>query len=281
MDQSSTLKIGAWTFDPNRRRLTNAAAERRISPKAAAVLSVLANADGGVCSRDMLLDQVWPTVTVGEEVLTHAISELRRALGDQRGEVRHIETIPKRGYRLACPVRRDRADQPMTLALPGMPGGLPASISLNSYTTYLSAHDTFERGGLTAMTDTMTLLRAAMVESPDFAPATALLATTLAHIVGFYGGGRDHLDEALAASQMALELDPRCTEALCARGLALFCTGSLDQARQACLTALAVDSASFDAHYYLGRICIMSGEFQTAALLLDRAARLVARPRSP
>lgn len=275
MDQSSTLKIGAWTFDPDRRRLTNGSAERRISPKAAAVLSVLADAEGGVCTRDMLLDQVWPTVTVGEEVLTHAISELRRALGDQRGEAQHIETIPKHGYRLACAVQRDQLDdQPMTLALPGMARGLPASISLNSYTTYLSAHDTFERGGLTSMTDAMTLLRVSMGESPDFAPATALLATILAHVVGFYGGGRDHLNEALATSQMALELDPRCTEALCARGLALFCTGSLDEARQACLAALAVDSASFDAHYYLGRICIMTGEFETAVLLLDRAARL-------
>jgi len=271
MDQSSTLKIGAWTFDPDRRRLTNGSAERRISPKAAAVLSALADADGGVCTRDMLLDQVWPTVTVGEEVLTHAISELRRALGDQRGAAQHIETIPKHGYRLACLVQHD---QETTLALPGLAKALPASISLNGYTTYLAAYDTFERGGLTSLTETMTLLRASMDESPGFAPATALLATTLAHVVGFYGGGRDQLNEALAVSQMALELDPRCAEALCARGLALFCAGSLDQAKQACLAALAVDSASFDAHYYLGRICIMSGEFETAALLLDRAARL-------
>jgi adenylate cyclase len=41
---------------------------------------------------------------VGEEVLTHAISELRRALGDGRPTRKYIETVSKSGYRLVAPV---------------------------------------------------------------------------------------------------------------------------------------------------------------------------------
>src|SRR5690606_24313758 len=53
--------------------------------------------------RDALLDKVWRRVT-SEEVLTRCISELRRALGDDRGNPRYIQTVPKRGYRLVEPV---------------------------------------------------------------------------------------------------------------------------------------------------------------------------------
>jgi len=43
------------------------------------VLATLVDADGGVVERDALLETVWPDVVVGEEVLTHAIDELRPA----------------------------------------------------------------------------------------------------------------------------------------------------------------------------------------------------------
>src|SRR5688572_11366928 len=96
--------IGQWTFDPATRRLLAGGEERRISPKASDVLEALATSAPQVWSRDALLERVWPGVIVGEEVLTHAIAELRRNLGDDFRNPLHIETIHKRGYRLKCPV---------------------------------------------------------------------------------------------------------------------------------------------------------------------------------
>ena len=55
-------------------------------------------------TRDELLDAVWGETIVGEEALTRAISELRRALGDDPREPRYVETIRKGGYRLAAAV---------------------------------------------------------------------------------------------------------------------------------------------------------------------------------
>jgi DNA-binding winged helix-turn-helix (wHTH) protein len=76
------LIIGEWLFDPQTRRARRGEQEGRLSPKAADVLSALAETPGQVWSRDALIERVWPGVIVGEEVLTHAIAEIRKILGD-------------------------------------------------------------------------------------------------------------------------------------------------------------------------------------------------------
>ncbi len=92
--------LGSWDIDPDTRRIAGDGGEARVSPKAMGVLLALDAAWGGVVSRETLLDTVWPGVTVGEEVLTQAIAELRRAFRDDRRQPSAIETVHKRGYRL-------------------------------------------------------------------------------------------------------------------------------------------------------------------------------------
>lgn len=94
------FRLGEWTVDPTTRRLRRGSDAARLSPKAMGVLIALHDAQGQVLSRRTLLDAVWPDVTVGEEVLTHAVAELRKALGDSTRQPHYIETVPKRGYRL-------------------------------------------------------------------------------------------------------------------------------------------------------------------------------------
>jgi tetratricopeptide (TPR) repeat protein len=64
------------------------------------VLVCLAGAAPETLTRQELLDKVWGERFVSDEVLTHAITELRHALGDAPNNPAYIETIPKRGYRL-------------------------------------------------------------------------------------------------------------------------------------------------------------------------------------
>lgn len=97
------FRLGEWEIDAQSRRIGTGDEAIRVSPKAMNVLSVLADAQGGVVSRDHLLETVWPDVTVGEEVLTQAIGELRRALGDRAQQPRIIETVHRSGYRLLVP----------------------------------------------------------------------------------------------------------------------------------------------------------------------------------
>lgn len=93
-------KIGPFDVDLDSRRVRRDGQESRLSPKAAGVLALLMSANGQVVARQRLLDEVWPDVTVGEEVLTQAIAELRRVFGDHARNPRYLETISKSGYRL-------------------------------------------------------------------------------------------------------------------------------------------------------------------------------------
>src|SRR5690348_762762 len=106
------LDIGEWLFDPTARRLWCRGVEVRLSPKAAFVLQALAETPNQVWSRDALLERAWPGTTVGEEVLTHAIAEIRKALQDDFRHPRYLETLHKGGYRLLTG-QRPRARQSM------------------------------------------------------------------------------------------------------------------------------------------------------------------------
>jgi TolB-like protein len=93
------FRIGAFEVEPLTGRIAGPDGEMRVQPKVMDVLVFLAQHAGELVERDTLLDQVWKRVS-SEEVLTRCISELRSALGDDRGSPRYIQTVPKRGYRL-------------------------------------------------------------------------------------------------------------------------------------------------------------------------------------
>jgi TolB-like protein/tetratricopeptide (TPR) repeat protein len=68
------------------------------------VLVCLAENAGQMVAKERLMQTVWPDTFVTDDVLTRAISELRRVLGDAAREPHVIQTIPKSGYRLMIPV---------------------------------------------------------------------------------------------------------------------------------------------------------------------------------
>ena len=72
--------------------------------KTAAVLAHLALKSSQVVSSEELLDAVWPGLHVSENNLSQCIAEIRRALGDDHGDLR---TLPRRGFVLsASPLKR-------------------------------------------------------------------------------------------------------------------------------------------------------------------------------
>src|SRR6185295_12697783 len=62
-------------------------------------------------AKERLIQTVWSDTFVTDDVLTRAISELRRVFGDDAKASRFIQTIPKSGYRLIAPVSSSGADQ--------------------------------------------------------------------------------------------------------------------------------------------------------------------------
>jgi Tol biopolymer transport system component/DNA-binding winged helix-turn-helix (wHTH) protein len=75
-----------------------------IEPKAFRVLVYLLENRGRLVEKDELLSAVWADTFVTENALTRSIAQLRKALGDSKGQAKYIETAPTRGYRFIAPV---------------------------------------------------------------------------------------------------------------------------------------------------------------------------------
>lgn len=99
---------------------------RRITPKALAVLRVLAASPGQVVGRDELLAEVWPDSAPTDDVLTQAITHLRKAFSALDDSTAYIETIARSGYRLLVDVRlEDPAAEAAAPALSAGEAGAP------------------------------------------------------------------------------------------------------------------------------------------------------------
>ena len=109
-----SIAIGEFEVHPSLNQLVRQGKTIRVTPKVMQVLVCLAQRPNQAVTRDQLLDAAWPDVSVNEDVLTSAISELRRIFQDNPRSPAVIETLPKTGYRLIAPVKP--ACQPRALA---------------------------------------------------------------------------------------------------------------------------------------------------------------------
>lgn len=99
-----TFCVGPHTVDPRANTIIRGDETLAVEPKVMRVLVGLAATPGDVVSREVLHATVWPETIVSDNVLTRAVSELRKALGDSSRNPQFIETISKGGYRLMVSV---------------------------------------------------------------------------------------------------------------------------------------------------------------------------------
>ena len=95
-----SFQLGPWIIDVDESAISRQGESTRIDQKAMHVLSFFADHKGETVTREAILDHVWPDTAVTDDVLTGAVSTLRRALGDDARQPTFIRTLPKRGYRL-------------------------------------------------------------------------------------------------------------------------------------------------------------------------------------
>jgi DNA-binding winged helix-turn-helix (wHTH) protein/TolB-like protein/tetratricopeptide (TPR) repeat protein len=98
--------FGPFVLDPADKSLRQDGRPIALTPKVFDTLLALVKHGGRLMTKDDLMKQVWPDAFVEEANLAQNISVLRRLLGDQLGEPRFIETVPKRGYRFVATVTR-------------------------------------------------------------------------------------------------------------------------------------------------------------------------------
>jgi TolB-like protein len=115
---AGTFQFAGHTLDMARGSLQAGSREVELRPKTFEVLAFLVENAPRLVGKEELIQAVWPNVIVTDDVLTHCVSEIRSAIGDERQNI--VKTVPRRGYRFAAPVSRLAADRAPALRSPSL-----------------------------------------------------------------------------------------------------------------------------------------------------------------
>ncbi len=125
-----TYRFADCQLDARRHRFERAGEALHLEPQVFDLIRVLAEAGGALVTRDDLIATVWGGLNVSDATISARISAARAAVGDSGKAQAVIETVARRGFRLAVPVEsvakatetvapaRVRADSPTLAVLP-------------------------------------------------------------------------------------------------------------------------------------------------------------------
>lgn len=257
---SGTFAFGPWRVEPARGLLTSEAGEVRVEPRLMDLLVLFAASNGRVIGKDEIIASVWQGRAVGDDTLAAAISRLRSALGATPGQ-RFIETIPKRGYRLAL----------------AEPVAVPATTEESGAGRLLAQGAAMLASGAPAgLPQARLYFEAAIAADPGSAPAQAGLAQTLftQHLMN-QDAGPALLPLARAAALAATGLDESLAQAWTLRGYgALIVEHDFAAADRDLLRAIALDPEAGAPHRYRAIALAAAGRMVEAERESRRACEL-------
>jgi len=102
--ENNLFEFGVFRLDVREHVLLRDGEVVPLPPKALDLLVELVTNSGHVIGKEELMKSLWPDSFVEEANLSHHIFTLRKALGEDPGGSRYIETIPRRGYRFVAKV---------------------------------------------------------------------------------------------------------------------------------------------------------------------------------
>jgi tetratricopeptide (TPR) repeat protein len=208
------LRVGLATIRPALLTVEGPLGAVKAEPRVIQVLLALADAKGGVLSRDDLLRLCWDNRIVGDDAINRAIAGVRR-LAEASGAGFEVETVPRVGYRLAgvewpvpavpnAAVRFDRRRLVIggatALMIAGGVGALILDRQRDAEIDALIERGRLVRGagGPNAHSKAETYFRAALKADESRADAWGWLATVLSNF-----------EQSREAARRALALDPR------------------------------------------------------------------------
>jgi len=116
------FSLGDWEVLPETGIIRRGDVEVSPEPQTWRVLIALAERDGGLVTRDDLVDEVWDGRAVSDDPINRAIREVRKCFGDSAKESTYVQTLHKRGYRLLQPVQLPESKIPDETSSDVMPG---------------------------------------------------------------------------------------------------------------------------------------------------------------
>ena len=103
---SNLYEFGEFRLDARESVLARGEELIILPPKVFETLALLVKKQGGIVSKTEMLDTIWADSFVEESNLTQNIYTLRKVLGKDAGGKQIIETVARRGYRIAVPVTK-------------------------------------------------------------------------------------------------------------------------------------------------------------------------------
>ena len=194
-----SIRFGPFRFDPASGELARSGVKVRLQHTPARLLAELSASPGTLRTRAELCDRLWPAgVHVDfENNLNNAVARLRQALGDEGGK--YIETIPQRGYRFTAGVHWDSQEVPLA-----PDEAVRKGRAFRNRTTVRDLWRAVE------------YFRQAIEAEPDRAETHAQISDAYVllgdDVLGALPGG-EALPRAAEFARRALEIDPRCAAA--------------------------------------------------------------------
>lgn len=148
----------------------------------------------------------------------------------------------------------------------------------DAYVFYLRSRQYFHRLRRDGYQHARTLLRQATAADPHFTLGFAKLAECCAMLYWFHEPDDAYLDEAREAAVRALELDSNSPDAHVARGIVASIEQDHGLAKQHLQQAIVIEPECFDAYFYRARLAFSEGQMQEAVEMFEHA--LARRPDS-
>ncbi|HVR71014.1 MAG TPA: winged helix-turn-helix domain-containing protein [Vicinamibacteria bacterium] len=92
------VRFGEFVLDGGTRQLRRGEEERRLGPKAFALLELLLSQRPNVVARERIRDRLWPGTFVSESTLATVVAEVRAALDEDPKAPRFLRTVHRVGY---------------------------------------------------------------------------------------------------------------------------------------------------------------------------------------
>lgn len=285
----SAFQLGRWRFEPDNNLLRQGVREQLLEPRLSNLLAHMARHPGQPLNKSELLDTLWPGKVVNEDSLAVAVSQLRKALGDNPRRPTYIKTLPGTGYQLIAPChpptarerRSRRRHLPAALAVLALAGAAiwlalaPAQKPASAQAAVLQqARAALRQDDSEAWRRAVGQLRAHLEEDPGDAAAYALLAETKMRLLGPQVTAAAHFAELHALLSRALALDETGWRAHLLMADLLFWQARDREAERHYRRSLALAPQQGRVHFRYAQWLLARGRFAEARAQIDELRRL-------
>jgi adenylate cyclase len=145
---------------------------------------------------------------------------------------------------------------------------------VQAYDFYLRGREFFHQERRKNIHYAAEMFTRAIKKDPDYALAYAGLADCYSFLFIYFEKKQENIEQSVAASKKAIELDPELAEAHAAHGLSVSLSMQYDGAEKEFDKAIKLNPKLYEAYYFYARTCRQRGKIEKAVLLFKKAGEV-------